>query len=138
MCYLRLGELVSSDLYPRLLRVLKEDYPEITREQGLPDKFLQTVGAVSEFITEFYHCPLSIVQFSGIYTLLAVLFYALKLRVLFFLVTNITFPVFSCYSPASKFHKGTFHNLKGDFGYKINFSHVVRYTVLYMYLLVHP
>ena len=62
MCYLRLGELVSSDLYPRLLRVLKEDYPEITREQGLPDKFLQTVGAVSEFITEFYHCPLSIVH----------------------------------------------------------------------------
>ena len=53
MCYLRLGELVSSDLYPRLLRVLKEDYPEITREQGLPDKFLQPVGAVSEFITEF-------------------------------------------------------------------------------------
>ena len=62
MCYLRLGELVSSDLYPRLLRVLKEDYPEITREQGLPDKFLQPVGAVSEFITEFYHCPLSIVH----------------------------------------------------------------------------
>ena len=80
MCYLRLGELVSSDLYPRLLRVLKEDYPEITSEQGLPDKFLQPVGAVSEFITEFYHCPLSIVhcplsivQFSGI-LLLAVLF----------------------------------------------------------------
>ena len=62
MCYLRLGELVSSDLYPRLLRVLKEDYPEITSEQGLPDKFLQPVGAVSEFITEFYHCPLSIVH----------------------------------------------------------------------------
>ena len=62
MCYLRLGELVSSDLYPRLLRVLKEDYLEIIREQGLPDKFLQPVGAVSEFITEFYHCPSSIVH----------------------------------------------------------------------------